>query len=102
MPTNRTFHFSHLTFYLLLLTVLLASCQPASAPTPDMSAALTQAFQTAFAQLQPTATPVPSETSIPSATAVLTPPALPATFAAPQLNQLDTPHTYIKDTCQYL
>jgi hypothetical protein len=31
-----------------------------------------------------------------------TPPALPATFVASQLNPLDTPHTYIADTCQYL
>jgi hypothetical protein len=67
-----------------------------------MSAALTQAFQTAFAQLQPTVTPIPSETPIPSATAILTPPALPATFTAPQLNRIDTPHMYITDTCQYL
>jgi hypothetical protein len=98
-------HFSRLTSYFLLLTFLfslLASCQPASAPTPDLSGALTQAFQTAFAQLQPTATPLPSETPIPSATAVRTPPPLPATFAASQLNPFDTPHTYIKDTCQYL
>ena len=84
-----------------LLMVILVACQPA-APTADMNAALTQAFQTAFAQLQPTATPVPSETPVPSPTAVRTPPALPATFVATQLSPLDTPHTYIQDTCQYL
>lgn len=84
-----------------LLMVILVACQPA-APTADMNAALTQAFQTAFAQLQPTATPVPSETPFPSPTAVRTPPALPATFVATQLSPLDTPHTYIQDTCQYL
>lgn len=84
-----------------LLMVILVACQPA-APTADMNAALTQAFQTAFAQLQPTATPVPSETPVPSPTAVRTPPALPATFVATQLSLLDTPHTYIQDTCQYL
>ena len=87
----------------LLLLILLTACQPVSesAPTPDMSAALTQAFQTAFAQLQPTGTPVPTDTPIPAATAVRTPPALPSTFVASQLNLLDTPHTYIDDTCQY-
>src|SRR6266496_569251 len=102
MSTIKTSRFSHITSYFLLLTFLLASCQPASAPTPDMSAALTQAFETAVAQLQPTATPIPSETPIPSATAIRTPPALPFTFVASQLNPLDTPHTYVQDSCQYL
>jgi hypothetical protein len=84
-----------------LLVVILASCQPAP-PTANMNAALTQAFQTAFAQLQPTATPVPSETPIPSPTVIRTPPALPATFVTSQLNPMDKPHTYVQDTCQYL
>jgi len=102
--TTIGFCFSRLTSYFFLLTLLLTSCQPASssAPTADISAALTQAFQTAFAQLQPTETSVPSETPIPAATALRTPPALPSTFIASQLNPLDTPHTYIDDTCQYL
>jgi len=87
----------------ILPAVLLTACAPQSSPsTPDMSAALTQAFETAFAQLQPTATPIPSETTIPPSTAVRTPPALPSTFSASQLNPLDVPHTYIQDTCQYL
>ena len=95
---------SHLTPRFLLLIILLAACQPAapSAPTPDIDAALTQAFQTAFAQLQPTETSVPTDTPLPAATAVRTPPALPGTFVASQLNPLDTPHTYLEDTCQYL
>src|SRR5690349_3947927 len=87
---------------LSLFIVILAACQAAPAATPDMSAALTQAFQTALAQLQPTATPIPSETPVPTATAVRTPPALPSAFLASQLNPLDTPRTYIQDTCQYL
>jgi hypothetical protein len=95
---------SHLSAHVLLFILLLTACQPApaSAPTPDINAALTQAFQTAFAQLQPTGTPAPSDTPIPAATAVRTPPALPSMFVANQLNPLDTPHTYIEDTCQYL
>ena len=101
-PMNKyRFSISHC----LLLTIffsLLSSCQPASVPTPDLSAALTQAFETAFAQLQPTATPILSETPVPPPTAVRTPPALPATFVANQLNAMDTPHTYIQDSCQYL
>jgi hypothetical protein len=93
------FYFSLLTFILLL-----TACQPAPAATQDISAALTQAFETALAQLQPTTPPLPSETPVPTATAFVprTPPALPATFVASQLNKLDTPHTYITDTCQYL
>jgi hypothetical protein len=93
---------TQLTSFFILLTSLLTACQPAPAATPDINAALTQAFQTAFAQLQPTEAPPPSETAIPVATAVRTPPALPGTFVASQLNPLDTPHTYIEDTCQYL
>lgn len=87
---------------LSLFSILLSACQAAPASAPDMSAALTQAFETAVAHLQPTGTPIPSETPIPTATAVRTAPALPSTFVASQLNPLDTPHTYIQDTCQYL
>ena len=95
---------SHLTPRFLILIMLLTACQPAapSAPTPDINAALTQAVQTAFAQLQPTGTAIPTDTPLPAATAVRTPPALPSTFVASQLNPLDTPHTYLEDTCQYL
>jgi hypothetical protein len=90
------------TSFFLLLTIFLTACQPA--PTQDISPALTQAFETALAQLQPSATPLPSETPVPTATEFVarTPPALPATFTASQLNPLDAPHTYIEDTCQYL
>lgn len=103
MTTNKP-RFTYFTFCFLILLILLSSCQPASssAPTADINAALTQAFETAFAQLQPTGTPVPSGTPLPLPTAVRTPPALPSTFVAGQLNSLDTPHTYIEDTCQYL
>jgi hypothetical protein len=105
MTTNKT-RFSYITSLALSALTCLTACQPASssAPTPDINAALTQAFQTAFAQLQPTATATqaPSETPIPAATAIRTPPVLPETFVASQLNPLDTPHTYIEDTCQYL
>jgi hypothetical protein len=103
MTPNKS-RFSRLTLPSVILLILLSACQPAPAAssTPDINAALTQAFQTAFAQLQPTGTAVPTDTPIPPPTAVRTPPALPATFVASQLNPLDTPHTYIEDTCQYL
>ncbi len=94
---------SRLFLTISLFAVLLTSCAPSvSAPTPDVSAVYTQAFETALASLQPTATPMPTETPIPTVTAVRTPPALPSVFTASQLNPLDTPHTYIQDTCQYL
>jgi hypothetical protein len=85
-----------------LAAILLASCTPQAAPTPDMNAALTQAFGTALANMQPAATSLPTETPVPSATAVRTPPALPSTFVATELNPVDTPHMYIQDSCQYL
>ena len=92
------------TFFLLLFVLLNTACQPAppSESTPDMSVALTQAFETALAALQPTGTSFPSEMPPSTATAVRTPPALPGTFVASQLNPLDTPHIYITDPCQYL
>ena len=103
MTTNKH-RFSRLSAFFSLLIILLTACgpAPASVPTPDIDAALTQALQTALAQLQPTIAPPPSDTPVPAATAVRTPPALPATFVASPLNPLDTPHTYIEDTCQYL
>lgn len=88
-----------------LLAVILASCAPQPpALTPDMSAALTQAVQTALAHLQtePTASATPTETPVPSPTIARTPPALPTTFVTSQLNPLDAPHTYIEDSCQYI
>jgi len=94
---------THRIFSTLLLAILLTACAPAvTSPTPDLSIIHTQAVETALARLQPTATSVPTDTPVPPPTAARTPPALPQTFAAGQLNPLDTPHTYIQDTCQYL
>lgn len=86
-----------------LLALLLGACAPSTPPpTPDMNAALTQAFGTALAQLQPTPTSLPTGTPVPPPTAIRTPPALPSTFVASQLNPLDAPHMYIQDSCEYL
>jgi peptidoglycan/xylan/chitin deacetylase (PgdA/CDA1 family) len=88
---------------LSLLAVLLAACAPqASAPTLDVNALSTQAYQTALAALQPTSTPAPTDTPLPPPTAVRTPPALPAPFTTARLNPLDAPHTYETDVCRYL
>lgn len=93
-------HVLRITQFALLSALLLASCQAApAAPTQDISRALTQAYGTAVAQL---ATPTPTGTSVPSPTAVRTPPALPGVFQTGLLNALNTPHTYIQDTCQAL
>jgi len=86
---------------LSLLAVLLASCAPATtSPTIDVGALSTQAYETALAALQPTGTSIPSETPPPPPTVVRTPPALPADFTTSML--IDTPHTYIQDSCEYL
>ncbi|HEY9151522.1 MAG TPA: polysaccharide deacetylase family protein [Anaerolineales bacterium] len=96
-----------LRFFLLTLSlfaVLLSACQPQT-PTADPNAMMTEAVQTAFASIQQThvvSTPVPAKTSVPTPTVPQTPPALPATFTTTALNPLDTPHTYINDSCQYL
>ena len=94
----------HLLFLIIsLLIASAAACAPlAASPTPDLSLAYTQAYATAFAALQPTATPIPTDTLIPPPTAIRTPPALPETFATTRLNPFDPPHTYIPDTCQYI
>ncbi len=85
-----------------LLAMLLASCQSAPA-TQDVSVQFTAAFETAMAHItQPTTTVAPSETPIPTATIVLTPPALPAIFQTSILKAEDLPRTYVADTCQYL
>jgi len=89
---------------LSLLALLLASCQPAPATT-NPSAIQTAAFETALASIsQPTDTPVPADTSIPTATIVIprTPPALPETFQSSILKPADIPRTYVADACQYL
>ncbi len=88
---------------LCLLAVISTACQPAQAsPTQDLNSALTQAVATALAQLaMPTLTPS-SIPVAPTATAVRTPPPLPSTFQTDLLNPLDTPHTYMQDSCQYL
>jgi hypothetical protein len=94
-----------------LVAVLLAACSPDLAPVPsptgggEMNAAMTQAFATVNAAMTGTAQgSAPTETLVPTATATHSgpPPALPPIYQSSALNPLDTPHTYIPDTCQYL
>jgi hypothetical protein len=87
---------------LSLIALLLVSCQPAAA-TAGPNIALTAAFGTALAEIsQPTATPAPRETPVPTATVPRTPPALPGVFQTSILKPEDQPRTYVADTCQYL
>jgi len=79
-----------------LFAVILASCSPiAASPTLSLPPAPLLPSPTA---------PAPTETSTPTPTptAVRTPTALPGVYQSPYLNPLDTPHTYLTDTCQYL
>jgi len=98
-----------------MLTAFSASCAQAStpAPTADINAASTQAMATLSTAIKQTAqapTAVPTETptltlalsTVEGPTIPRTPPTLPAGFTTSLLNPLDTPHTYITDTCQYL
>ncbi|HND48934.1 MAG TPA: hypothetical protein PLL95_10265, partial [Anaerolineales bacterium] len=78
--TRHSLIVSRLFLSLSLFATLLAACQPA-APTTDINAALTAAFETAVAQINaPTATPQITDTPIPTATVPRTPPALPGTY----------------------
>jgi hypothetical protein len=88
-------------FWLLsLLAVFLAACSPAAAvPTPTVTV-LPSATSSVTAT--PTTTTTPTSTLTPTATQVRTPPALPDIFKTSLLNPVDPPHTYVKDTCQYL
>ncbi len=103
--------FRKIRFILLLglLGGLLAACQPSTPPEPTVDAAqiAAEALATIQAEYTQTAaavppTPLPTDTPVPTATAVRTPPALPGIYQSPVLNALDTPRTYIPDTCEYL
>ncbi len=95
---NPPVRFALLRITLLLLAVTLGACSAVSAPAAP-AATLPPADAAT-----PTPTQPPLPTGIPTATptAVRTPPALPSGFTTGALNPLDTPHTYITDTCQYL
>ncbi len=80
---------------LVLFAVILGACVPVTTPAPTPTPSATPVL-TAIVTLVPTDTPTPT------VTAIRTPPALPGVYQSPYLNPLDTPHTYIADTCQYL
>ncbi len=88
-----------------LLTIILTACQSGVTtvpPTQEPDVLMTQAVQTALAEIQ-TSTPLPTETNLPAPTeAARTPPGLPPTFMTDYLDPMDSPHTYEMDTCSYL
>ena len=88
-----------------LLVILLAGCQSGNTtapPTHGPDVLMTQAVQTALAEIV-TSTPLPTETPPPTETqAARTPPGLPPVFTTDFLNPKDLPHTYEADTCTYL
>ena len=98
------------TLVLGLLGILLTGCGSSANPTPtpaepaqlveDAMATIQAGFTQTAEAIPPTDSP--TETPIPSPTAIRTPPALPAIYQSPILNPLDAPHTYIADTCEYL
>lgn len=101
--------FSRLAIFGIVSTLVLGACGPGARP-PDASSQMTQAVGTAMAALVATraaATPDAHSpepgVSVTSTVAVpRTPPALPGVFSTGALNPLDTPHTYIHDSCEYL
>ncbi|MBE3143223.1 MAG: hypothetical protein IMZ61_04765 [Planctomycetes bacterium] len=100
------------SIFFILLALLLSGCGTSTmlvTPTADATQIFANALLTAtyairaptatVTPLPPTATPVPPT---PTPTRMRTPPALPGPYISPVLNKLDTPHSYISDTCQYL
>jgi hypothetical protein len=80
---------------LSLLAISLAACGPASL--------LTVPTETATSSLFPTGTPIPTFTATASLTPTArTPPTLPLPYQNNSLTPFGSPHTYIKDQCQYL
>ena len=82
---------------LRLVTAILTVCS-AAAEIPTTAPRITQLEETPAA----TASPTQTKTPLPSPTAVRTPPALPDIYISNYLNPIDSPHTYVGDTCEYL
>jgi hypothetical protein len=76
--------------FLLAGTLCLSACSIQATPTATST------------PVPPTETFTPEPTLTPTITPTRVPPELPIIFTTSQLNPLDTPHTYIQDTCTYL
>jgi hypothetical protein len=80
---------------ILTIAFLLISCQ--SPALPSISVAVEETSFPAATNISQNETQAAVSSPVP-----LTPPVLPDIFQTRMLNPLDTPHTYIQDTCQYL
>ena len=108
---NQAFPTAWFLFGGVILILTLTACSSSTGSssalsTPD-NPTLTEVFRQALFEATrsiPTATitPTPSPSATLTVTPVRTPQALPSPFITGLLNPLDTPHTYIRDTCQYL
>ena len=82
---------------LWVLVFILVACAPSpETPAPPTPTNLPEKIPPG------TDSPTQTETPSPSPTAARTPPALPDIYVSDYLNPVDTPHTYIEDTCEYL
>ena len=108
MTYNQCASFRPFSF-LFIFVILISSCSGGDkSAQPKIDA--TQLFQNALLTATyavPTRTPEPTKTSTitlpPSTpTAVKTPPPLPIQFQSSLLNPLDTPQTYINDSCRII
>ncbi len=81
---NKSYRVYRIT-NILLFTLILISCEPFTSTPPHV-----------------TKETLMGSTAINTARAEATPPALPALFQSNYSNPLDTPHTYLQDSCQYL
>ncbi len=79
----------------LLALVLSACVSRAMTPWPDQSDLASPTMA-----VTPSPSPTAAPTSLPTASPTLPP--LPPVFQSDLLNPLDTPHTYLADTCLYL
>lgn len=101
---------SLLLFTLCALILVACSSTKFDELPIDIDIAVTNAVATMLSEKTSavTATPIaavviePTSTTEPTPTLALTPPTLPEIFRTDILNPLDTPHTYIADTCSYL
>lgn len=85
--------------FVLFLSSFIAGCSGGVGTTTEPTATAT--LQPT--NLPPTDTPEPSATPVPpTPTPIRTPPALPGVFQSSILNPLDTPVTYVAETCEYL
>ncbi|MBA4420213.1 MAG: hypothetical protein C0391_03610 [Anaerolinea sp.] len=82
----------------MVLIILMSALSGCSGLAPQPTATIAPTLTSTL--IPPTATSTPTLT--PTPTPIRTPPSLPGTFQSSVLNPLDTPHTYIEDTCQYL